>query len=133
MENKIERKTDSKFIGAGVGAIYFTISGIVALVTKENGYWLDFGLGGLSLIYLLYLLNITKENKNERYDDERKEFISEKSTNMSFHILLGVILILKFIFERYVIVVESSILLLNIFMIALLIKFGSYLFCKNKY
>ena len=133
MEKKMEKKTDSKFIGAGVFAILFTIHGIVALVTKTNDYWVGFGLGGLSLVYLFYLLNKTKDNKNERYDDERKEFISEKSSNMSFNILLGVIVLLRFIIERNYIVVESSILIDIIFGIVMLIKFGTYLFCKYKY
>lgn len=133
MEKKIEKKTDSKFIGAGMFALLFTISGIVALMTKKNGYWVDFGLGGLSLVYLLYLLNKTKQNKNERYEDERKKFISERSSSMSFTILFAVIIISRIIIERNNIVVESSFLLSTIGVIALLIKFGTHIFCRYKY
>jgi len=133
MENKIEKRTDSKFIGAGVLAILFTIHGIVELVNKTNAYWVGFGLSGLSLVYLFYLLNKTKDNKNERYDDERKEFISEKSSNMSFNILLGVIVLLNFMIQSNYIVVESSLLIRIMFWIVIPIKFGSYLICKYKY
>lgn len=133
MEKKIEKKTDAKFIGAGMFALLFTISGIVALMTKKNGYWVDFGLGGLSLGYLFYLINKTKENKNERYEDERKKFISERSSSISFTILFAVIVISRIIIERNNIAVEPSFLLLIIAGIAMLIKFGTYLFCRYKY
>ena len=130
---RMEKKTDSKFIGAGVIAILFSIIGIVDLMTNKNGYWVWFGVGGLSLAYLLYLLNITKGNRNERFEDERKEFISEKSSNMSFNILFVVIAIMQFITERNNIVIKSSLLLSFIIVVAIIIKLGTYLFCKYRY
>ncbi|HUS90020.1 MAG TPA: DUF2178 domain-containing protein [Desulfosporosinus sp.] len=128
----MEKKTDSIFIGAGVWSILFFVMGISSLVTNKNGYgyWICFAVGGLSLVFLLYLLNKTKNNRNERYEDERKKLIREKSSNMSFSILFGVIVILQFIIERNYIVVESSFLLVIIMAIALLIKFGTYLICR---
>jgi steroid 5-alpha reductase family enzyme len=131
----MEKKTDSKFIGAGVWSILFTIMGIVGLMTNKNvyGYLIYFAIGGLSLIYLLYLLNKTKQNKNERYEDERKKYISEKSSSMSFRILFAIIVIFQFIIGRNYIVIDSSLLLAIITCIALLINFGTYLFCKYKY
>jgi uncharacterized membrane protein len=131
----MEKKADSKFIGAGVWSILFTTMGFVGLLTNKNGYGylISFAVGGCSLGYLLYLLNKTKENKNERYEDERKKFISEKSSSMSFRILFAAIVILQFIIERNNIAVESSFLLLIIAGIAMLINFGTYLFCRYKY
>ncbi len=129
----MDNKTDSKFIGAGVFAIFFTIMGIVSLVTKKNGYWFSFGVSGLSLAYLLYLLNNTKENKSERYDDERKEFISVKSSSVSFSILLAVMLILKFVIEQKNIVVESTSLLSILIGIAVVINLITHIFYKYKF
>ena len=129
----MEKKADSKFIGAGVWSILFTIMGIVELLANKNGYLVCFGIGGLSLVYLLYLLNETKQKTYERYEDERKKFLSEKSSSMSFRILFAVIVILQFIITRNNIAVESSSLLLIIMGIALLVNFGTYLFCRYRY
>jgi hypothetical protein len=133
-----EKKTDSKlikskYVTAGFLAVVFSIMGMINLMTEKNNYWVFFGVGGLSLAYLFFLLKKTKENKRERYEDERSKFIEDKSLSMSFQILLVVILILKFMIERNYIMIDSSFLIDIIFGIVVLVKFGSYLFCKYKY
>lgn len=132
---QMKKKTDSKFIGAGVWSILFFVMGISSLVTNKNGYgyWIWFTVSGLSLVLLLYLLNKTKNNRYERYEDERKKLISEKSSSMSFNILFAVIVVLQIIFEWKNIIVDSSFLLVSIMGIALLINFVTYLICRYKY
>jgi inner membrane protein involved in colicin E2 resistance len=60
MEKKKPKQSDSIIVGAIVWSILFIGIGIFDMVTKKNGYWLAFLLGGLSLIFLIYLLMKTK-------------------------------------------------------------------------
>jgi|GEM_PF-5980011 len=46
------------------------------MVTKRENAFVGFVLGGLSLVFRIYLLMKTKNNTNERYEDERKKFVS---------------------------------------------------------
>ncbi|KUO75344.1 MAG: hypothetical protein APF81_27885 [Desulfosporosinus sp. BRH_c37] len=135
----MEKKTDSTFIGVGVGSIFFFGMGIWDFVSNKNGYGygygylIDFAIGGLFLAFLLYLLRKTKNSRNERFEDERKILLSEKSSCMSFNVLFIVFAIMQITFKWNTIVVDSSLLLLMISMIALLIKFSTYLICRYKY
>lgn len=131
----MEKKTDSTFIGVGVGSIYFFGMGIWDFVSNKNGYGylIDFAIGGLFLAFLLYLLRKTKNSRNERFEDERKILLSEKSSSISFNVLFVVLSIMQITFKWNTIVVDSSLLLLIILMIALLIKFSTYLFYRYKY
>lgn len=94
MENG--KKLDSILIGAGVFTILFIGLGIFEVVTKKNGYFIMFGIGILSLLYLIYLLKQSKDRKNERYEDERKKLLSEKSKSKSFEVLFLLLFCLTF-------------------------------------
>lgn len=131
MEN--EKKFDSIIIGAVVFAILFIGLGIWGFVTKKNGYFIPIGIGIVSLLYLIYLLKQTKDSKNERYEDERKNFLSEKSKSKSFDILFWVIVIFEFLTSTGKIVVNSNTALLIVMSCALAIQFISYLVHKFKY
>ncbi|MCB2299537.1 DUF2178 domain-containing protein [Clostridium tagluense] len=131
MEN--EKKTDSIIIGAGVFAMLFIGKGIFAFVTKKNGYWVLLVIGILSLLYLIYLLKRTKGNLNERYEDERKKLISEKSSSISYSILFAVTLIFSQLINANKIIVTTYDALMIILGIALIIKPIAYLIYKYKY
>ncbi|MBZ9689887.1 DUF2178 domain-containing protein [Clostridium estertheticum] len=131
MENK--KKTDSIIIGAGIFAIYFIGEGIFGFITKKNGYWVPLVIGILSFLYLIYLLKRTKSNLNERYEDERKKFISEKSSSVSYSILFAVILIYSELINANKIIINTYDSLMIIMGIALIIKPIAFLICKYKY
>lgn len=131
MENK--RKFDSKFIGAGVFAIFFTGIGIFDFITENNSYFITLGIGILSFLYLIYLLKRTRGNLNERYEDERKKFISEKSSSFSYSVLISVILVLIFLVSNGKIAISSSTALCIVLISALIIQPVAYLICKYKY
>jgi len=133
MEN--ERPTNSKLIGSSVFSIMFLIIGINEMVIKNSVYTalVSFVISAISLIYFIYQYKYLKKNPSEMYDDERRQFISEKSSSMSFIILVVVISILQLLIQRNIIVVESYSLLSMILGIALIINLVTYLICKYKY
>lgn len=131
MENK--KKTDSIIIGAGVWAILFMGIGFFDFVTQKKGYLIMFGIAILSLLYFIYLLKKTKDNLAERYEDERKILISEKSSSISYNILFAVICIFEFLIKGKIIGLTTDLALLIIMASAIIIKVVSYLICKYKY
>ncbi|MBU3175265.1 DUF2178 domain-containing protein [Clostridium estertheticum] len=133
MEKKKTKQSDSIIVGAIVWSFFGIGIGIFDIITKNDDAFIWFVFGGLSLIYLIYRLRKTKNNTNERYEDERKKFISEKSKNMSFDILFGSIVIFKILISSGKIKMDSYDVISIILGGALIIQFISYLVCKSKY
>jgi len=128
-----KQRLSTIIMGAGVWSILFIGIGISKIATKNNDYWVEFLLGGLSFIYLIYVLRKTKNNTNERYEDERKKFVSEKSKVMSFDILFVSIFIFKILISTGKIKMDSNSVLSIIIGGGLIIQLISYLVCKSKY
>jgi len=128
-----KQRLSTIIMGAGVWSILFIGIGIFKIATKNNDYWVEFLLGGLSFIYLIYVLRKTKNNTNERYEDERKKFVSEKSKVMSFDILFVSIFIFKILISTGKIKMDSNSVLSIIIGGGLIIQLISYLVCKSKY
>ncbi|MBW9153742.1 DUF2178 domain-containing protein [Clostridium estertheticum] len=128
-----QKQCDSILVGAIVWSFFGIGIGIFDLIAKKNDALIWLALGGLSLIYLIYLLRKTRNNTNERCEDERKKFISEKSKNMSFDILFGSIIIFKILINSGKIKMDSYDVISIILGGALIIQFISYLVCKSKY
>ena len=82
MEKKKPKQSDSKIVGAIVWSFSGILLGIFAVITKKDNAFVGFVLAGIALIYLIYLLRKTKNNTNERYEDERKKFVSDKSKSI---------------------------------------------------
>ena len=120
-------------IGAGTWTIPFAGIGIFDVVTKKSNPWVVFLLSGLSFIYLIYILKRTKNNTNERYDDERKKFLREKSKCMSFDILFVSIFIFQILISSGKINLTSSLAIEIVLGGTLIIQLISYLVCKSKY
>ena len=74
-----QKPGDSIIVGAIVWSFCGIGIGVFDLITKRHAALIWLALGGLSLIYLIYLLRKTRNNTNERCEDERKAFISQKS------------------------------------------------------
>ena len=127
------KKTDSGILGAGVFGVLFIVLGIKDLFAKQNGFWIDFLISGLGSIFLIYKLKKTKNNHNERYEDERKKFVSEKSKSIGFDVLFWFMLIFGFLIETEKIKMDSYSVIIVILGGALIIQFISYLVCKSKY
>jgi len=75
----------------------------------------------------------SKNNTNERYEDERKKFVSDKSKSISFNILFAFIVIFQILISEEKIKMDSHHVLMVISCSALIIQFISYLGCKYKY
>lgn len=133
MEKKKPKEIDSKIVGPTVWSILFIGIGIFDMVIKKNVNWLAFLLGGLSLVFLIYLLRKTKNNTNERYEDERKKFVSDQSKSMSFDRLFAFMLIFEILIKTEKIKMDSYDVIMVIMGSALIIQFISYLVCKSKY
>lgn len=133
MKSNNQKKTDSILVGAIVWAILFLGMGLYKLIIKKNFDVLDFSLGGLSLVFLIYLLKKTKANLNERHEDERKKYISEKSSSISYEVHFLVITVLSFLVLKGKIIISSSSTILIVLGSALIIKSISYLICRYKY
>jgi len=132
MKEKI--KCPNSIIGvATLWGIMWVSFGIFGIVTKQNGFWIDLLIGALGFIVLIYQLKKTKNNHNERYEDERKSFISEKSLSTSFTILYSFIIIFEFFISRGKIKMSSDSVLSTLMISGLIIQFISYLFYKFKY
>ncbi|MCG8501544.1 MAG: DUF2178 domain-containing protein [Firmicutes bacterium] len=131
----MEKKTNSHLIGAVVFAVLFLIVGAVELVIKKHVYasMISLGVSLVSLVYCIHLFKYIKDNPNEKYDDERKQFISEKSSSMSFNIFISVIIILKILVKKNIIMMQSDLLLTIILALGLIINSINYLICKSKY
>jgi len=130
---KKQKPCDSIIIGAGVWTILFVGIGIFKIATKNNDYWFEFIVGGLSFIYLIYALIKTKNNHNERYEDERKKFVSEKSKSMSFDILFLILAIFQILISYGKIRINSYPVISIVISGALIIRLVSYFICKAKY
>ena len=127
------KKTDSGIIGAGVFGVLFIGMAIKDLVAKQNGVWIDFLIGALAFIFLIYKLRKTKDNTNERYEDERKKFVSEKSKSISFDVMFVFMLIFETLIKIGKIKMNSYSVIIVIMCGALIIQLISYLVCKSKY
>lgn len=133
MEDKRQKKSDSLWAYALIGTVYALGMWIFGLVINKNFDWIYFVIGVLSLILLIYLLKKTKFNLNERYEDERKTFISEKSSSSSYNILFGAIVLFEYLISSNRIVMTTDHALNLIIMSVLFIKFSTYLIYKYKY
>jgi uncharacterized membrane protein len=133
MENNNQKKSDSILVGAIVCTILFLSMGFFKLIFTRNLDLLAFLLGSASLIFLIYLLKKTKSNKNERYEDERKHYLSEKSSSISYEVIFLVIVVLSALVRSGKLVIGAADVLLVILCSALIIKFIAYLFCRYKY
>ncbi len=133
MEKSNQKKSDSIFVGAIVWTILFLGMGFYKLIFKDSLDWLAFLLGAASLIFLIYLLKTTKSKLNERYEDERKKYISEKSSSIGYEINFLIIVILSVFVRSGKIVISSADILLVILCSALIIKFIAYMILKHKY
>jgi TRAP-type uncharacterized transport system fused permease subunit len=133
MENKKPKEIDSKIVVAIVLSFCFILVGILSVINKKDNAFVVFLLGGIPLIYLIYLLRKTKDNKNERYVDERKKFVIVKSKSISFDILFTFMVILGILIRTEKIKMDSYDVIMVVIGSALIIKFISYLACKYKY
>ncbi|MGK0468461.1 hypothetical protein [Clostridium sp.] len=133
MENKKPKEIDSKFGRAIVWSFSSILLGIFAVITKKDNAFVLFILGGLCLIYLIYILRKTKNNTNERYEDERKKFVSDKSKSMSFDWIFAFMVIFEILIKTEKIKMDSYDVIMVVIGSALIIKFISYLVCKSKY
>ena len=133
MENNNQKKSDSILVGAIVWTILFLSIGFFKLIFTKNLDLLAFLLGTVSLIFLIYLLKKTKLNKNERYEDERKHYLSEKSSSISYEVIFLVIVVLSALVRSGRLVIGAADVLLVILCSALIIKLIAYLFCRYKY
>jgi len=126
---------DSRFFSSIVGTVFCWVLAIFGLITKkENSFVFSaFIVGVLSFAYFIYLLNKTKDDVNERYDDERKNFVSEKSRSKSFDILFAVTVIFEILVQSGKVKISADSALIIIIGSALIIQFISYLFYKSKY
>ncbi|MCB2355286.1 DUF2178 domain-containing protein [Clostridium estertheticum] len=128
-----QKSCDSIIVGAIVWSFCGIGIGVFDLITKRHSALIWLALGGLSLIYLVYLFRKTRNNTNERCEDERKEFISQKSQGISFTILYSLIIILEFFIGAGKIKMNSDSVLITLMISGLIIQFLSYLFYKFKY
>ncbi|MBW9173303.1 DUF2178 domain-containing protein [Clostridium estertheticum] len=128
-----QKQCDSIIVGAIVWSFCGIGIGVFDLITKRHSAFIWLALGGLSLIYLIYLLRKTRNNTNERCEDERKAFISQKSQGISFTILYSLIIILEFFIGTGKIKMNSDSVLITLMISGLIIQFLSYLFYKFKY
>ena len=113
MEDKKQKRSDPLLAFAIISSVY--------------------SLGTCIFRLVIYLLKKTKFNLNERYEDERKVFISEKSSSTSYNILFIAIVILKYLISSNRIIITTNHALNLIVMSALLIKLSTYLIYKYKY
>ena len=127
------KRTDSTLIGSGVFGIFFVGMGITDLVAKQNGFWIELLIGALGFVFLIYKLKKTKNNHNERYEDERKKFVSEKSKSIGFDILFGFMVIFQILIGSGKIKMTSNSAITIILGGALIIQLISYLVCRAKY
>ncbi|MCB2340397.1 DUF2178 domain-containing protein [Clostridium estertheticum] len=128
-----QKQCDSIIVGAIVWSFSGIGIGVFDLITKRHSALIWLALGALSLIYLIYLLRKTRNNTNERCEDERKAFISQKSQGISFTILYSLIIILEFFIGTGKIKMNSDSVLITLMISGLIIQFLSYLFYKFKY
>jgi hypothetical protein len=133
MENKKPKEIDSKILVAIFLSFCFILVGILGVINKKDNTFVVFLLGGIPLIYLIYLLRKTKNNTNERYVDERKTFIIIKSKSISLDILLPFVIIFGILIRAEKIRIDSYDVIMVVIVSALIIKFISYLACKYKY
>lgn len=133
MEKKKPREPDSILGGTVTCSILFIGIGIFDMVTKRENAFVAFVLGGLCLIFLIYILRKTKNNTNERYEDERKKFVSDKSKSMSFDRLFAFMVIFEILIRTGKIKMDSYDVIMVIIGSGLIIEFISYLVCKSKY
>lgn len=133
MEKKKPREPDSILGGTVAGLILFTGIGIFDMITKKENAFIAFVLGGLCLIFLIYLLKKTKNNTNERYEDERKKFVRDKSKSMSFDRLFAFMVVFQILIRTGKIKMDSYDVIMVTLGSAIIIRFVSYLTCKSKY
>ncbi|MBW9153852.1 hypothetical protein [Clostridium estertheticum] len=131
------KSPNSIIMGSTFWGIYWVGAGIFGVVTKRNGFgigfFIDLFIGALGFIVLIYQLKKTKDNHNERYEDERKTFISEKSLSTSFTMLYILILLFQFLIRTGRINMNTDSVLSTLIIGGLIIQFISYLFYKFKY
>ncbi|QAA32097.1 DUF2178 domain-containing protein [Clostridium manihotivorum] len=127
MEDNNQKKSDSILVGAIVWTILFLSIGFFKLIFTKEIDLLAFLLGSCSLIFLIYLLKKTKSNQNERYEDERKHYLSEKSSSISYEVIFLVIVVLSALVRSGKLVIGAADVLLIILCSALIIKFIAYL------
>jgi hypothetical protein len=107
--------------------------GILGVINKKDNTLVVFLLGGIPLIYLIYLLRKTKDNTNERYVDERKKFVIVKSKSISLDILLPFVIISGILIRAEKIKIDSYDVIVVVVGSVLVIKLITYLACKYKY
>ena len=123
---------DSRFLGSIIFTVTSLVVGIFDLITKKDSF-APFTIGVLSFVYFIYLLQKTKDEVNERYDDERKNFISEKSKSKSFDIIFAVLVIFEILVLSGKVIISARSEIIFLSSSALIIQFISYLFYKSKY
>ena len=123
---------DSRFLGSIIFTVTSLVVGTFDLITKKDSF-APFAIGVLSFVYFIYLLQKTKDEVNERYDDERKNFISEKSKSKSFDIIFAVLVIFEILVLSGKVIISARSEIIFLSSSALIIQFISYLFCKSKY
>lgn len=133
MEKKKPKEIDSKILVAIILSSCFILAGILGVIIQKDNAFVYILLGGIPLIYLIYLLMKTKNNTNERYVDERKKFVIVKSKSISFDILFSFMVIFGFLIRAEIIKMDSYDVIMVVIGSALIIKFISYLACKYKY
>jgi len=133
MENKKPKEIDSKILVAIILSSCFILAGILGVITQKDNAFVYILLGGIPLIYLIYLLRKTKNNTNERYVDERKTFIIIKSKSISFDTLFCFMVIFGILIRTEKIKMDSYDVIMVVIGSSLIIKFISYLACIYKY
>ncbi|MBX4262851.1 DUF2178 domain-containing protein (plasmid) [Clostridium estertheticum] len=127
------KQSDSIIVGTIIWSLMGIGMGVFHIITKREGALAWFILGVPALICLIYLLRKTKNNTNERYEDERKKFVSDKSKSMSFDKLFIFMVIFEILIQTGKIKMDSYDVIMVVIGSALIIQFISYLVCKSKY
>lgn len=133
MEKNIKRKSDSVFVGAIVWTILFLVKGVYKLIFKNYLDWTSFIIAAISFIVLITILRKSKLNLNERYEDERKKYISEKSSSAAYEVNIYIIILLYIASKYWNIMISAGDILLIILGSLLIVKFINYIILQNKY
>jgi uncharacterized membrane protein len=133
MEKNIKRKSDSVFVGAIVWTILFLVKGVYKLIYINYLDWTSFIIAAISFTVLIAILRKSKLNLNERYEDERKKYISEKSSSVACEVNIFIIILLYIASKFWNVIVNVEDMLLIILGSLLIVKFITYIILQKKY
>lgn len=133
IEKNIKIKSDSVFVGAIVWTILFLVKGVYKLIFKNYLDWTSFIIVAISFTVLITILRKSKLNLNERYEYERKKYISEKSSSAAYEVNIYIIILLYIASKYWNMMVSYEDILLIILGSLLIVKLITYIILQNKY